>query len=101
MDGACDLTRGRRDATDIAIGLERMRDLHTEVDIHRLVSMRRLVIEEQIVSRPQMAIRSEEGPDLVERGLPDLRDTADGCPRPHGGHQFRRHRLHLNLISHR
>src|SRR5580692_3610956 len=80
MNGPCDLTSWRLDASDLALAFEWTRHLDTKVDIHRLVPTFWVVIKEQIVSRTQSAIRLQERPHLIERRLPCSGDTAGLLP---------------------
>ena len=82
MNGPCDLTSWRLDASDIALPFERAPHLDTEVDVHRLIPTVRVVIEKQVMSRGQFATLFQERPHLVERWLPCSGDLADGHSSP-------------------
>src|ERR1700730_5718683 len=101
MNGPCDLTSWRLDASDLAVAFEWTRHLDTTVDIHRLVPTLRVVIKEQIVSGTQSAIRLQERPHLIERRLPCSGDIADGDRSPDCRHQLCLCSFHHNIIIHR
>src|ERR1700732_4622424 len=101
MNGPCDLTSWRLDASDLAVAFEWTRHLDTKVDIHRLVPTFWVVIKEQIVSRTQSAIRLQERPHLIERRLPCSGDIADGHRSPGCCHQLCLCSFHHNIIIHR
>lgn len=46
MNSPCNLTSRRRDALNVSLTFEQVRDLDTKVDVHRLISAFRVVIEE-------------------------------------------------------
>src|ERR1700731_177777 len=101
MNGPCDLTSWRLDASDLALAFEWTRHLDAKVDIHRLVPTFWVVIKEQIVSRTQSAIRLQERPHLIERRLPCSGDTADGHRGPDCCHRLCLCSFHRNIIIHR
>src|ERR1700730_8780248 len=101
MNGPCDLTSWRLDASDLALAFEWTRHLDAKVDVHRLVPTFWVVIKEQIVSRTQSAVRLQERPHLIERRLPCSGDIADGHRGPACCHHPCLRSFHHNIIIHR
>ena len=91
----------RRDAADIAVGLERARDLHAEVDRHGPRHIHVMPIKKNVVAvRSESGVRPQIFPHPVQRAAEAPGNLPSGHTVARGGEGLRGNIANANCVSH-